>query len=212
MIFSRLFILSLMTFASSTTLASTNLAPSAGDWGVHGSLASSYYQYEEDDVRSELPVSIIQLLDANDIGGDDTDLANYSVGMVYYFTPRLNFSGTFTEGIEVAVFDDLFDSTKFDVDLQMIEFDLSYRVAELTRSLGVFVKAGVVLNRIQAEVYEFEAQRTEPLASASENKVGAKVGVGLQWDFPGNWSMKFGYSHYTFMSIDKSYLQFEYRF
>lgn len=199
----------------------TSAQTKAEQWFVHGSAITSYYQFEEDDVRQELPDSITQLLDSRDFVGDDSDYLNTSLGLGYYVSENLALSLTYTDGIELNFLDDLFanifvpgeiDRFTTDANVQFLELDATYRVFDVSPSLGFFVKGGAVMNRLSVKVNERQGDTNERATSTTETEVGAKFGLGLQWDFSENWGLKWGYSHFTFMSIDKTYLMLEFRF
>lgn|GEM_PF-1724713 len=211
--------LSLMVFVTLPFKASAQY--NAEQWFVHGSALTSYYQYEEDDARKVLPDSVTQLLDIEDFVGDDSDYLNISLGFGYYLRENLALSLTYTSDIELNFFDDLLtnifvpgeiDPFTTAANIQLFELDATYIVFDFSPSAGLFVKGGAVINRLSVKVNERQGDTRERVASTSETEVGAKFGVGLQWDFSDNWGLKLGYSHLTFMSIDKTYLMLEYRF
>lgn len=200
---------------------SINAQTKTGQWFVHGSVLTSYYQFEENDVRRELPDSVTQFLDSGDFVGDDSDFLNTSLGLGYYVNNNLALSLTYTDGIELNFLDDLFvnlftpgeiDPFTTDAEVQFFELDATYKVFDFSPSVGLFVKAGAVINRLSINVNERQDDIRDRITSTTETEVGAKLGLGLQWDFSDNWGVKFGYTHFTFMSIDKTYFVFEYRF
>lgn len=194
---------------------------SQGDWFVHVSGLSSFYQYEEDDARKEFPSTVQSFLDDNDFTGDDSDYLNTSLGFGYYLSDDLDISLTYTSGIELNFLNDLFtpllsstQQTRYDsdADLQMLELDLRYKAYQILPSLALMVKGGVVINQLDVDISAFQDEGFVKVADGSETEFGAKLGLGLQWDFADNWALKGGYSHLTFLSMDKTYLQLEYRF
>jgi len=205
----------------STLIFSSHASSKQGDWFVHGSAITSFYQYEEDDARKELPDSIQQFLDAEDFVGDDSDYLNTSFGLGYYLSNELNLSLTYTSGIELNFLDDLFtgllggvtrDNFTSDADLQLLELDLSYKAYQFSPSMALFLKGGIVVNKLDVDIRELQDGSFTRVIGSSQTKLGGKLGIGLQWDFADNWALKGGYSHLTFLSMDKTYLQLEYRF
>ncbi|MBF7074276.1 outer membrane beta-barrel protein [Glaciecola sp. MH2013] len=216
----------IFTAASLLLLASASFSSQAnsekGDWFVHASALSSFYQYEEDDARAELPESIVQLLDADDFRGDDSDYLNVSLGLGYYISNDLNISLTYTDDIELNflsgldvgfLFNDV-DNERLqsDGELKMLELDAQYKAYQFTPSLAFTLKGGLVYNKLDIQVSRFQDSNFTTILNDSQSKVGVKLGLGLQWDFSDNWALKGGYSHLSFLSMDKVYLQLEYRF
>lgn len=198
-------------------------SPKAGDWSITGSALTSLFSYENDDARDELPASIIDVLDDDDIRGDEDDFLNLSVGAGYYLTDNVHVGLLYTTGIEIGFLDDLggfltsgFDGqdgyNSFDVSMQMLALDIRYKVFELSDSTGIFINGGAVVHRISANAENINDDVRTKIESTTEISLGAKIGGGLQWDFSDNWAVSLSYNHFTFMSMDNTSLMFEYRF
>lgn len=94
----------------------------------------------------------------------------------------------------------------------MLELDVSYRAYAFTPSLGLILKGGLVVNRLDVHLRQIADSEVVQTLTNSSTEVGAKVGLGIQWDFSNNWAFKAGYSHLSFLSMDKTYVLLEYRF
>ncbi len=197
--------------------------PKEGDVTVSFTPLTSFYQYENDEARRELPEELTSFFDDTDLRGDEDDIVNLNIGIGYYVTPKLHIGVTYTDGIELGFLDDLDGiiaavllpssdpDFRFDADLNMLAVDARYHAIDISDSVNFYIVGGAVFNRVTANVDRVDGSQRIPEISASDNEIGAKLGFGLQWNMSENWVMNLGYQHFTFMSIDNTALALECR-
>lgn len=196
--------------------------PSEGEWAIMLS-AFGWFSYENNDARGELPQSIIDLLDTQDLTGSEDDLLNVSIGLGYYLSDKLQARLIYTDGLELGLYDDFdnflvsgFDGQSgfntFDADMTMLALDAKYSLYDFNNSLSLYVAGGIVAHRLAVSVSNVDDGQSTMLGSDNETSFGASGELGLQWHISDNLSAALRYSHYTFMSIDHTSFIFEYRF
>ncbi len=182
---------------------------------VNFSALTSKYSFSLDDVKSELPSSSNDL-SVNTANEDHEDIINTSLAIGYYWSDSLSFRMNYIDGIELFSFhlQPLFGSfepiDEFDGDMSIIDFDAKYRFVEIKHDLSLYLTAGVAYHRLNAKVVEI-TDNDDVVLKKNITELNTKFGVGVQWDFFDNFGASFGYTHYAFASIDKVYLEMEYR-
>ncbi|ATC94438.1 outer membrane protein [Pseudoalteromonas tunicata] len=187
---------------------------------------TNHFEYENDDVRKKLPDKITSRLKDYQVTGNESDYINYSFAMGYYLQDNLALRFNYTADIEIDflgdfdflcfdcfVKDDKRDS--YDIEMDMYEFDAIYYPYQYQDTWSVYVLGGLAVHKIDAKVYKSKGD-TVPyiqtnVAQSTEVTLGGKLGFGLQYDFSPNWGVKLGYSYFSYMSIDKTYINWEYR-
>ena len=197
----------------SATMASNH---KQGQYFINFGVATNYYNYESKDARDELDQNLQALLDEYDLNGDDADIVNASVGFGYYVTNDFAVRANYTYGIELDWLDfcffDCSNNVYHDSDASILTLDGIYHFYHINEKLSFYGIAGLALTRASTELsYKRDDQR-EVIASDTSTNFGANLGLGLQYDFARNWGLKAGYSHHTFLSMDKYYLNMEWRF
>lgn len=209
---------SFLALIGALLLPSTAMASNQkqGQYFINFGVASNYYNYESKDARDELDQNLQALLDEYDLNGDDADIVNASVGFGYYVTNDFAVRANYTYGIELDWLDfcffDCSNNVYHDSDASILTLDGIYHFYHINEKLSFYGIAGLALTRASTELsYKRDDQR-EVIASDTSTNFGANLGLGLQYDFARNWGLKAGYSHHTFLSMDKYYLNMEWRF
>jgi len=186
---------------------------------------SNVFEYENDDVRKKLPDKITSRLNDNQVTGDDLDFINYSFAMGYYLQDNLALRANYTSNIEIDIVGDILGELfpegkarrhdRYDIEMDIFEFDAIYYPYNHKNIWSVYVLGGLAVHKIDAKVFEYKGEK-EPyvqsnVAQSTEFELGGKVGFGLQYDFSPDWGVKLGYSYFSYMSIDKTYINWEYR-
>lgn len=168
---------------------------------------TSDYNYSSEDVRKHLPEEVKKSLRSKVLKGDDSDSINYGVGLGYYLTNDLSVTVNYSDGIELEDFaKHLFSSQKYTFDLNMLSLTADYNAWQINPDVNLFLKGGVSRFNIKAH------SNDKDVKSFSINKTQFHVGTGVNWDLSDHWSAKLGYTHYDFLSMNRVYLDVEYRF
>lgn len=187
-----------------------------GQYFINFGAASNYYNYNSKDARDELDQNLQDLLDDYDLNGDDSDIVNASVGLGYYVTNDLAVRANYTYGIELDWLDLCFFDCKnnvyHDSDASILTLDGIYHFYHINDKLSFYGIAGLAVTRVSTKLTYHRSQQQEPIARENSTNFGANLGLGLQYDFARNWGLKAGYSHHTFLSMGKYYLNLEWRF
>jgi opacity protein-like surface antigen len=211
-----------LTILATTSYSAISVAaPKKGDISVHFSALTNAYSYSQDDARDALSQDSLSLVSDDNFVGDDTDYLNLSGGLGYYISDDLHLGLYYTSDIELNIFrgasipfftnDQSLSIYSAIGELDMLSLDAKYKVAELGSSFDIFVKGGLVLNRLSYEVFPRDPDLTS-VETGSTNELGAKLGVGANWHLSESFSLEFGYSHSTFMAVNRTYMAIEYRF
>ena len=191
---------------------------SLDNWTLSVAGLTRLYSYENDDLRKELSDETLNLLGADDFTGSEEDIVNLSVGVGYYMNDHWHLGVTYTDGIELDAFDfsfSLFGDGSFfseDADLTIITVESRHHLYSFTESLDFFVNAGIAFNDVTALIEDVDNGERTLLVREDISKIGVNAGLGLVWNFAGNFNAIARYNHYTFLSIDEVSVTFEYRF
>lgn len=185
----------------------------AGRWFVDLSAGTSLFDYDERDMRDELPDNVLAFFEENEFDDDDSDILNVNVGVGYYLSDDLAIAGRYTSGINYGFLSGLFNDESYDIDVEMFEIDATYSGFHLTDSIDAYVTAALVYNRIDAQVREVRRDDQEQvLAAFDDDEINFKAGAGLLWQFADNWAVKGGYEHYNYLSLSKWHITWQYQF
>lgn len=187
-----------------------------GQYFINFGVASNYYNYNSKDARDELDQNLEELLDEYDLSSDDADIVNASVGLGYYLTNDFAVRANYTYGIELDWLDwcffDCSNNVYHDSDASILTLDGIYHFYHINEQLSFYGIAGLALTRVSTKLSYWRDDQREVIARDNSTNLGANLGLGLQYDFARNWALKAGYSHHTFLSMDKYYLNMEWRF
>ncbi|MDE3272816.1 outer membrane protein [Pseudoalteromonas sp. G4] len=187
-----------------------------GQYFIKFGLASNYYNYNSKDARDELDQNFQDLLDEYDLNGDDADIVNASVGLGYYVTNDFAVRGNYTYGIELDWLDFCFfdceNNVYHDSDASILTLDGIYHFYSVNDKLSFYGLAGLAVTHVSTKLSYWKDNQREVITRENSTNYGANLGLGVQYDFAKNWGLKAGYSHHTFLSMDKYYLNMEYRF
>lgn len=208
---------SMITLA--TLLASTNAYANTqkqGQFFLNFGAATNYYRYENEDARDELKPHLENLLDDYDLTGDDTDYLNTSLGLGYYINNNLAVRANYTTGIELDWLDlcffDCKDNVFHESDASILTLDTIYHFHHFNEAISVYGLLGLAVTRVSTKLSYRNTEDRNIIANEHTTNYGANIGLGLQYDFAKNWAVKAGYSHHTFLSMDKIYANLEWRF
>ena len=208
---------SMITLA--TLLASTNAYANTqkqGQFFLNFGAATNYYRYENEDARDELKPELKKLLDDYDLMGDDTDYLNTSVGLGYYIDNNFAIRANYTVGIELDWLDICLFDCKNDIhqssDANILTLDAIYHFHHFNEAVSVYGLVGLAVTRVTTKLSNRDRENPNTIANQETTNYGANIGLGLQYDFAKNWAVKAGYSHHTFLSMDKIYANLEWRF
>ena len=221
--------MSLPVFAESPTQEESLNSMKEGRFFFNAGVLSSFYEYENQDVKKALPSKITDRLEQYQVEGDESDIINYNLGIGYYLYEDLALRFNYAADIEIDFLGDVFTSIcwlgcepseakqrdYYTINMDIFEFDATYYPVHFTPKLSAYILGGIAIHKIDATIYNRSTESTPytrvNVARSTELEAGAKLGLGLQYDFSDNWGLKAGYSHFSYMSIDKTYINFEYR-
>ncbi len=207
-----------LLFSMSNSFAEKN--SKEGKMFVNLSLLTSKYAFDVNDVINELPIDFSnRLAEVINNNQDDEDRLNTSIAIGYYYSEHLSLRMNYVDDVEVAtsefcIFFCPAARNEFNGDMSILEFDAKYRFAEVHQDVSLYLLAGAAYHRINAKVID------DSLSVGDENRLvlkknitelNSKVGVGIQWDFLEDFGANLGYTKYSFASMDKFYLELEYR-
>ncbi|MBE0364226.1 hypothetical protein PULV_a1821 [Pseudoalteromonas ulvae UL12] len=221
--------ISLHSVAETSDTQVSHSLPKEGRFFFNGGALSSFYEYENQDVKDALPSKITDRLEKYQVEGDESDIVNYNLAIGYYLYDDLALRFNYVADIEIDFLGDVFTDVcwlgcepsqakqrdYYTINMDIFEFDATYYPVHFTPKLSAYMLGGIAIHKIDATIYNRSTQSTPytrvNVARSTELEAGAKLGVGIQYDFSDDWGLKAGYSHFSYMSIDKTYINFEYR-
>ena len=177
---------------------------------------TNWYYLDSEDFRKELPNNVTQFLSDRTLTGRESDVLNYSIGLGYYFDDDLTIMVDFANDISIGDFSNIirniFSSYNFKTDIDIYSLDIQKRLIKFNEDIYLYAKLGLNHHRVKARVFDYDDFERTEVAKHTFNDTSLKLGLGVQWDFSRHFSVKAGYSHSDFLSMDKSYINMEYRF
>lgn len=182
----------------------------SGRWFADLSAGTSFYTYDEKDIRSELPDTFIDVFSDGEFDDNDSDIVNANFGVGYYVTDDFAITARYTSGIEYGFLSGLFNDESYDIDVAILEIEATYSTFPVSDSIDAYVSAGLAYYNVDAEVRSTD--QPQQLVTFDNNEVNVKAGVGLLWQFSDNWAVKTGYEHYNYLKLSKWHITWQYQF
>lgn len=182
----------------------------SGRWFADLSAGTSFYTYDEKDIRSELPDAFIDVFSDGEFNDNDSDIVNANFGVGYYVTNDFAITTRYTSGIEYGFLSGLFNDESYDIDVAILEIEATYSTFPVSDSIDAYVSAGLAYYNVDAEVRSTD--QSQQLVTFDDNEVNVKAGVGLLWQFADNWAVKTGYEHYNYLKLSKWHITWQYQF
>ena len=180
------------------------------------SLLTGWYQFDANEVRENLPDSTNQLLSNTLLSGTASDELSYGVGIGYYVTRDLRISLDYNPNLTFGEYKeflaDVSSTNQYDSDLDIFSFEIQYNFLNLNEKAYLFAEVGFSQYEATIRVYDIGDISGTTIALDSFDDTSSKFGFGAQWDVSEHLGFRFGYSHSEFLSTDKAYINFEYRF
>jgi len=186
---------------------------------INASVLTSQYHFKLNDTLDEVPDNFRALLPGLENTKDD-DVLNTSFGLGYYFSDELSLRVNYVDDIGLfnvnigTIFGGFLATNEFEGEMSILEVDTKYNFVQINKQVSLFAVVGAAYHQLDARVVDSGISDADAQILIQQDITSweSKFGIGVQYDFLHNMGLNFGYTRYSFASIDKTYIEFEYRF